>query len=307
MRIAVMGAGGIGGYVGARLAAAGQDVVFIARGQHLAAMQSDGLRIESPFGDLHLPRVRATDDPAEAGPADFVLFTVKLYDGEAAAAAIKPLIGPDTRVLTLQNGIDSAALLSRFIRAEQVVAGAIYLSAWVKAPGTIASSGGVKHITAADGNGHPVMNEFVEACKRMEGLELRVSHNIETLLWEKFVNLSAFSGATSLMRAPIGAIRANPESWAFTTQLIDEGRAVASASGIRLAEDFQDHLMSLWGSLPYETRSSMSLDLEHGRRLELDWLSGRMHALGQSAGVPTPAHTAVCQALALHTGGRPRV
>jgi 2-dehydropantoate 2-reductase len=299
MRIAVMGAGGIGGYLGARLAAVGEDVSFVARNAHLEALRHDGLRIESPFGDLHLPSVTAIADPAEIGPVDLVLFTVKLYDSEMAAAALGPLIGPQTRVLTLQNGIDSLDLLSRFVPAGQLVGGAIYVTASIARPGVISAPGGSRRVVVGHAS-DPLIQALQASCEKATGIEMETVDEIGSVLWQKFVTLCAFSGATTLMRASIGAILADPEAQTFLKQLRDEGLAVAAASGHAMAEEHQQQIMALWESLPPEAKSSMAGDLDRGKPLELEWLSGRMHALGLRLGLRTPAHTAVYRALHLH-------
>jgi 2-dehydropantoate 2-reductase len=299
MRIAVMGAGGIGGYLGGRLAAAGEDVAFVARGAHLKALRRDGLRIESPFGDLHLPQVTATDDPAEIGPVNLVLFTVKLYDSETAAATAVPLVGPSTRVLTLQNGIGSLDILARYVPSGQLIGGSIYVAASIARPGVISVPGGSRRLVVGQAS-DPVIKALREACERGIGLEIETVEDVAPVLWEKFVILCAFAGATALMRAGIGQILADPEARVFIEQLRDEGFAVAAASGHAVPEERRPRMMALWQSLPPETRSSMANDLGRGKRLELEWLSGRMHALGTTLGVPTPAHTAVYRALHLH-------
>ena len=299
MRIAVMGAGGIGGYLGGRLAAVGEDVAFVARGAHLEALRRDGLRIECPFGDLHLPDVTATDDPTGIGPVDLVLFTVKLYDSEAAAAALVPLVGPHTRVLTLQNGIDSLDILARYVPSGQLIGGSIYVAASIARPGVITVPGGSRRLVVGQAS-DPVIQALREACERGVGIELETVEDVAPVLWEKFVILCAFAGATSLMRAGIGAILVDPEARVFIEQLRDEGFAVAAASGHPVPEERRPRMMALWESLPPETRSSMANDLARGKPLELEWLSGRMHALGTDLGVPTPAQTAVYRALHLH-------
>ncbi len=286
-------------YLGGRLAAVGEDVAFVARSAHLEALRRDGLRIESPFGDLHLPQVAATDDPARIGPVDLVLFTVKLYDSETAAAALGPLVGPHTRVLTLQNGIDSLDILARYVPSGQLVGGSIYVAASIARPGVISVPGGSRRLVVGQAS-DPVVQALREVCERGVGIEIETVGDVAPVLWEKFVILCAFAGATSLMRAGIGAILADPEARVFIEQLRDEGFAVAAASGHPVPEERRPKMMALWQSLPPETRSSMANDLARGKPLELEWLSGRMHALGTDLGVPTPAHTAVYRALHLH-------
>ncbi|MCA1442731.1 2-dehydropantoate 2-reductase [Ensifer sp. IC4062] len=304
MRIAVMGSGGIGGYIGLRLAKAGEDVTFIARGEHLYAMRSRGLRLESPLGNVSLPGVNATDDPVEVGVVDLVIFAVKLYDSEEAAAAIVPMVGPKTTVLTLQNGVDGVDILARSVPSSQVVAGVIYVSTYLEEPGLIKQTSGMTQMTVG-GRSDLMIAAFRDACARAEGISLQVVDDVEPVLWMKFVTLAAFSGGTSLMRSGIGAIVADPEGRKFMEQLRDEGMAIAAAKGHPMPEGYVQQTTSLWQMLPPETQSSMANDLQRGKRIELEWLSGRMHALGQEFGVPTPAHTAVYRALHLHANGAP--
>ena len=301
MRIAMMGSGGIGGYIGARLAQAGEDVTFIARGSHLAAMQEQGLYVESPLGEIKLPHVSATDKPADVGFVDVVIFAVKLYDSETAAAAIVPLVGPATRVVTLQNGIDSAATLAIYVPRPQIVPGATYISASVGRPGVIVHAGNTQVILG--GRNDTMIEAFGSACSRAGGIDIQIVEDIEHVLWVKFITISAFSGATSLMRCGIGRIFADPESRNFLEQLRNEGMAVAAAAGHAMAEGYEKQVISLWKSLPGETQSSMAIDLGKGKPIEIAWLSGRIHALGNELGVMTPAHTAVYRALHLHAAG----
>jgi len=305
MRIAIMGSGGVGGYAGAWLQQAGHEVHFIARGAHVAALQQQGLRIEHPELPLALARVAATDDPSAVGPVDLVIFAVKLFDTDSAAAAMAPLVGPGTRVLTLQNGIDSAAQLrQRLGPAAQVLEGVIYLSAVIDRPGVIRSPGGF-HVIVADGaGGDVVMAKLAAAAAGLPGLTVKLSDNARQTVWEKFVTLASLSGATTLLRARMGAILAHPETRAFQRQLIDETLAVAQAEGVALRAGLGDEVMAKLALMPPTFRASMAEDLERGNRLELRWLSGRVHALGQDHGVPTPGHTAVFRGLVLHEQGR---
>jgi 2-dehydropantoate 2-reductase len=249
--------------------------------------------------------VAATDDPSAVGPVDLVIFAVKLFDTDSAAAAMAPLVGPGTRVLTLQNGIDSAALLrQRLGPAAQVLEGVIYLSAVIDRPGVIRSPGGF-HVIVADGaGGDAVMANLAAAAAGLPGLTVKLSDNARQTVWEKFVTLASLSGATTLLRARMGAILAHPETRAFQRQLIDETLAVAQAEGVALRAGLGDEVMAKLALMPPMFRASMAEDLERGNRLELRWLSGRVHALGQAHGVPTPGHTAVFRGLVLHEQGR---
>jgi 2-dehydropantoate 2-reductase len=304
MRIAMMGSGGIGGYFGARLAAAGEDVAFIARGAHLDALRLSGLRLQSPLGDLHLCNVRAAERPADIAAVDIVIFAVKLFDSEEAAAAIVPLVGSETRVVTLQNGIDSVEMLARFVPRSQVVGGTAYISVHLERPGVIVHAGGVAQPQLTlGGRGDSKIEGFRAACIRAGGMDVQTVDDVDQAIWLKFVMLSAFSGGTSLMRSGIGPILADPESRKFMEQLRDEGIAVASSAGHRMPEGYKDDVAALWQKFPPETLSSMANDLACGKPLELKWFSGRVHALGEEFGVPTPAHTAVYRALHLHAGG----
>ncbi len=304
MRIAIMGSGGVGGYVGAWLQQAGVQTVFIARGAHLAALRTQGLRIEHPMRPLYLPRVVATDDPASVGPVDLVIFSVKLFDTEEAVRSMVPLLGKQTRVLTLQNGIDSVEMIRGQLSSEALVlGGVIYVSAVIERPGVIRSPGGLNLLVADAAGGDGVMGSLAEAAESLSGLELKLTDSATNILWEKFIALASLSGATSLLRARMGAILANPETHAFQRQLVDEAIAVASARGIALRPGLATEVMTKLAAMPPSFRSSMAEDLERGNRLELQWLSGRVHGLGHELGVPTPGHTAVYRGLVLHMNG----
>lgn len=302
MRIAMVGAGGIGGYVGARLAEAGGDVSFIARGAHLQALRESGLRIQSALGDILLPNVCASAAPIDIGPVDLVIFAVKLYDSEKAAASLGPLIRKKTRVLTLQNGIDSVATLGRHVPIDQVIGGATYLSGFINKPGEIVHAGGLPHVLVG-GHQDPLIQDLQKFCNQARGIELKPVADIENVLWEKFVTLAAFSGGTSLMRSGIGPIFDDPEARLFIEQLRDEGMAIAAAAGHPMTNGFVDRVMARWTPLFPDGKSSMANDLERGKPIEVDWLSGRMHQLGMRFGIATPGHSAVYRALHLHAAG----
>ncbi len=305
MRIAIMGSGGVGAYVGSRLQAAGEDVVFIARGAHLAALQKDGLRLESPVHPLYLPTVNAVQEPAMVGPVDLIIFTVKLGDTETAARMLAPMIGPETRILTLQNGIDSVDLITPHVSGAKVRGGVIYVSAVIDRPGVIRSPGGLHVIVADAAHGDPVMADFFAACERATALDAKPSDAITVTLWEKFIALTSLSGTTSLLRASMGQILAHPETRILQRQLVDEAVAVGRAAGQVTRTDLADEIIAKLAAMPYAFRSSMSEDLERGKPLELRWLSGRVHALGLEYGVPTPGHSAVYRALVLYENGKP--
>jgi|SRR5579871_3781639 len=304
MRLAVVGAGGVGGYFGARLAAAGADVHFLARGAHLAAMRARGLRIESPKGDLHLPRVDATDDPRAIGPCDVVLFCVKLYDVASAIGSLPPLLGPDTIVLPFQNGVDSVDLLTRGIGAAHTGGGTAYITAVIAEPGVI------RHTVMdslffgeVDGRRSPRLERFLDAC-RPAGFNATLSDDITVDIWTKFVRLSVFSGMTAVTRCSIGPIVSDPELMAMLLDALREARAVAVAKGIAVPESITANVQSAYGRMAPEAKSSLLHDLERGRRLELPWLSGAVARLGREVGVPTPIHTFIATVLKPHVAGR---
>jgi len=303
MRIAVMGAGGLGAYLGARLAEAGADVAFVARGAQLAAMRCEGLSIRSALGDLRLPNVAVTDSPADIGPVDLVLFTVKLWDTDAAALAMAPLLGAGTPVVTLQNGIDSVDLITRGVPRHQVLAVATYIAASIASPGVIDHSGGGRRLVVDEATGSPVIAWLGETCRRAVGIDLETTASIGAVVWEKFIRFAAFSAATALMRTTAGPLVGHPEARAFLRQLLEEGVAIAAATGNPVSSDLVQSSMALFGTIPATTRSSMATDLEQGHRLELNWVSGRIHALGLEHGVPTPAHTAAYRGLVIYAEG----
>ncbi len=307
MKFAVMGAGGVGGYVGGRLAEAGQDVHFIARGRHLEALRTRGLRIESPYGDAAIADTHASDDPAGIGPVDLVLFTVKLADTDVAAASLAPLLGPQTRIVTLQNGIDSADMIARHVPRDRIAAGAIALSAHIKEPGVIANLGSMHAMTIDAMDGDTIMAGFFAACEKAVGIDGIPTDQPERTIWRKFIALVALSGATAITRLPIGATYASPDTLEFMRQLLNENIAVANASGQDFDPGEAEKIVKFFAAQPYGLKSSMLVDLENGKPLELPWLSGRVHQLGKELGLATPGNSAVWAALSPHINGAPHV
>ena len=303
MKIAIMGSGAVGAYVGARLQAAGADITFIARGAHLQAMQQHGLSIQMPGKDLMLPQVKATDDMASVGAVELVVLAVKLTDTVNAAQSLHAVVSDQTRVLTLQNGIDSVAMIAKELPQAKVRGGVIYVSAVIDSPGVIKSPGGFHRVVADKAGNDPVMHSFAEWGSKCTALDVNLVDDIDTIIWGKFMGLAAFSGATSLLRARAGEIFSHPESTAFMQQLINESVAVATAHGQKVRAGIADEYMKTLQAAPPSFRSSMSEDLERGKALELPWLSGRIHQLGLELGVATPAHTAVYRGLILKVQG----
>jgi 2-dehydropantoate 2-reductase len=305
MRIAAMAAGAVGGYFGARLAAAGHDVFFIARGAHGDAIAKNGLKIESVHGDLHLPKVNVTDDPAKAGPVDIVLFAVKLWDTEAAAAAARPLLRPDSRLITFQNGVDSVERIAGVLGPERTIGGAAYIATTIAAPGVIkhTSQFATMRFGRADKKPDDKLNAFVDAGKAAR-LDIALSADIERELWQKFIFLTAIAGSTASLRSPIGPIVADPELRGFFRALMDEAFAVGKAKGVALDPAYLDDRMNfVVNKIEPGMKASMAHDLERGNRLELDWLAGKVRALGRSFGIPTPASDTVYTTLKLHRMG----
>ena len=306
MRIAAMAAGAVGGYFAARMAAAGHDVIFIARGAHRDAIARSGLKIESVHGDLHLPKPRVTDDPATVGPVDIVLFAVKLWDTETAAASAAPLLGPDSRLITFQNGVDSVERISGILGADRVVGGAAYIATTIAAPGVIkhTSNFAIMRFGRADKRPDDRLNAFVEAGKAAK-LDIALSADIERELWQKFIFLTAMAGSTASLRSPIGPIVADPELRAFFRALMDEAFAVGKTKGVALDPAYLEERMTfLTTKVEPGMKASMAHDLDRGNRLELDWLAGKVRALGREYGIPTPASDTVYTVLKLHRMGK---
>ena len=305
MRIAVMGSGGVGGYFGARLAKGGSEVTFIARGAHLKAMRERGLEIESPLGGLHLETVRATDDPGAIGPVDLVIVAVKLWDTEAAARQIEPLVRAGASVVSFQNGVDKDEVLGRVLGNEAVLGGVCYIGASMTRPGVITHLGKMQRLVFGeyDGGASRRAEMLLEAC-RAGAIDAEISADVRRAIWEKFVFLVAMSGATTSMRSKIGPIRENPRTRAFFLDLMREVIAVARARGVTLAPDFAEQRMAFCDTLLPEMTSSMHNDLERGNRLELDWLSGAVAELGPAFGTTTPLNRAVRDVLALYANGK---
>jgi 2-dehydropantoate 2-reductase len=303
MRIAIVGAGGVGGFFGGRLAAAGVDVAFLARGAHLEALRTRGLRIVSPLGNLQLPPVTATADPASIGPVDIVFFAVKLYDTESAVRLLPPLIGPDTVVIPFQNGVDSVDVLTRAVGRAHVAGGTAYVAAVITEPGVIEHTAMDTIVFGElDGSRSPRLQRLLAACVPA-GFHATLSDHVEIDIWAKFVRLSTFSGMTAVTRCPVGPIRDDADLLAMWKAAALESMAVARAKGVALPSSaFDDMIVNLEG-LPPGAKSSMLQDLERGRRLELPWLSGAVVRMGSETGVDTPVHRFITTVLRPHVNG----
>lgn len=301
-----MGAGGMGGYLGAKLAAAGQDVSFIARGAHLRALRESGLRVNG-VETVHVPRVQATHDSREIGAVDLVLFSVKLYDTDAAAGALEALIGANTCVLTVQNGIESAARIARVIGPGRVLAGAAYFPANIASPGEIAYLGciaGKPQLAFGEPDGgasaraEAIAREFQAA-----GVSVQVCDSTELMLWEKFCLVVATSATTALARQPIGVVRTDPDLRWMLAEAVAEAVRVGRRAGVALPADLEAQVLHAIDGNPPDGKASQLVDLERGRRLELDGLSGAVVRLGRELGEPTPVHATVYAALKPYIDG----
>lgn len=306
MRIAAMAAGAVGGYFGARLAAAGHDVTFIARGAHRDAIRANGLMIESTLGNLHLKDAKVIDDPREAGPVDIVLFAVKLWDTESAAQLARPMMGPNTRLITFQNGVDSVERIAPILGADHVVGGIAYIATVIEKPGVIAHTSQFARMRCGRVDGKPdaMLDAFAKAAKAAS-IDIATSSEINADRWRKFTFLVALSGITSATRQPIGVTLADPDMKAFFRKLMEEVVAVARASGVDLGSGFVDEQIKFAESTPYGMKASMAHDLERGNRLELDWLAGKVVELGRKLKVPVPANEAVYALLKPYRLGKP--
>ena len=303
MKVLVMGAGGVGGYFGARLQQAGHEVVFIARGRHLEAIRAKGLTLKSSLGDASL-KVNALQEPREAGVVDVVLFCVKLWDTEGAAEQIRPAVGPHTLVIPFQNGVESIDRLRKVLPQSSVTGGSAYIATRVAAPGVIEHTGTMARLRfgAVLEAQRPVAQTFLGACKSA-GINAELADDIVAGIWEKFVFLVAVSSTTALARVPLGVVRADPDlRWMFE-QAMRETWALGRRRGVRLADDFVEKQLAFLDTLPAEMRASMLHDLEAGNRLEAPWLCGAVARMSREAGLEAPVNHAVYAALKPYVGG----
>lgn len=289
MRIAIMGAGGVGSYFGARLAAAGEDIAFICRGAHLTALCERGMTVSSPQGDLTLPPVQATDDPATVGPVDVILSTVKLYDLDAACERMAPMVGPDTMIVPVQNGVTAADIICKHFDRARVVGGLVFIASFVTSPGTVVHKSMVHKITLGELDGG--LSDRVTAFRNVgnaAGIEVEAAEDIERALWEKLVLLGAFGPLSAMTRQSVGPIIADPDLHAMYRRGMEEVVAVARARGIDLPDAIVDDTLALSGRFGPDSKSSMLEDLEAGKPLELEWITGALARMGREAAVPVP-------------------
>jgi 2-dehydropantoate 2-reductase len=309
MKIAVMGSGGVGGYYGGLLARAGQDVTLIARGAHLAALREKGLQVKSVHDDFTVAPIQATDAPAEVGPVDLVLVCVKTPDTEQAAEAIKPMVGPDTVVMSLQNGVDAAERIGATVGMDRMVGGTTWISSVIEAPGVIRQFSQFRRIVLGELDGG--ITKRVQAIADVlanAGATVEVTDDVLKVLWTKFVFIASISGIGSLTRLEIGESRSVPETRGLLAGLMREVEAVARASGIALDGDVVEEALVLVDRLAPSIKPSMQRDVEAGRRSELESMIGVISHKGRELGLPTPTADMVYAALLpveLKARGRP--
>jgi len=299
VRIAVFGTGGVGGYFGGRLAEAGEDVVFIARGEHLAAIQEQGLRVSSVAGDFIIKPAAATDIPASVGPVDLILVGVKAWQVSAAAEAMRPLIQATTAVLPLQNGIEAPQQLAVVLGERHVLGGLCRILAFVGGPGHIRHTGVEPYLAFGELNDSPSQRteQLFETFSRARGVRVEIPADIQVAMWSKFLFIASLSGMGAVTRVPIGEIRAQPETRAMLIQAMEEIRAIALGRGIRLPDDIVATMLDLIDGVPPEGTASMQRDVMDGRPSELDAQSGAVVRLGQQLGVEVPVHSFIYRAL----------
>jgi 2-dehydropantoate 2-reductase len=305
MQIVFVGAGGIGGYFGGRLAAAGAQVAFLARGRHAQALREQGLRITSPLGHLHLP-VTVAEDPAALPAADLVVFAVKLPDAQAAAAQLPAWVRPGAVVLPLQNGVDAAELLARHVGAPAVAQGLAYIATRIAAPGCIEHGGDFARLRfgALQPAQAPLLQRFLETC-RAAGIDAEMPADIRRAVWEKFVFLVGLSGLTALTRQSVGVVRADRELRGMLQAVMAEATALGRAEGVDLPADYAEQRMAFVDTLPHGMKASMLHDLEAGRPLELPWLAAAVVRRSARCGLQAPVNRFIAASLGPLAGGVP--
>ena len=290
MKILVMGTGGVGGYYGGLLAQQGNEVTFISRGAHLYAIRHEGLKVKSVHGDFTVSPANATEDPAKVEPVDLVLFCVKTYNTDEAAQAIRPAVGSQTAVLSVQNGIDAAERIGKAVGMEHVLGGATWLSSAVEAPGVIKQISQFRRIVLGElAGGTSERIQSIYEVLNQTGITVEISEDIQKVLWTKLVFITAVSSVGSLSRLPMGDYRSIPETRALLSSLMQEVESLARARGVNLDGDVvQKWLEFIDNSAPH-IKPSMQLDVESGHRTELESMIGVVGRNGRELGVPTPA------------------
>ena len=304
MKVVIVGAGGVGGYFGARLAAAGVDVVFVARGRHFDAIRDNGLSVKSELGDVDVKSATVVSDLAQVDQADIVLVAVKLWDAEEVAQALKPLADHGAAIISFQNGVQKDTVLQQHHPRESIVGGVSYIASVIAEPGVIKHSGTMQRLAFGEYGGRKTsrVTAFLDAC-RSAGIDSDMTDSIVNLIWQKFVFPVGLSGTTTTMRQPIGPIRENQRTRAFLQDVMREVVMIARARSVMLPEDYADDRLAFRDTLPATMTSSMHIDLEEGRRLELPWLSGAVVELAKSTGAEVPLNRAIEDILMLRMEG----
>ena len=304
MRILVIGAGAVGGYFGGRLAAAGAEVTFAVRPATADVLQREGLRVRSPLGDLHLPKPRLLSD-GERGAFDLVLICTKLRGLDGALETASRHLAPDGLAAALQNGVEAEGCAAEVLGPERVLGAVAYIAAALERPGVVVHTGEMARLVLGlpQGQRHPHLETFLAACQAA-GITAEQAEDIEAAIWRKFVFLAPFAGLTASRRSAIGPLREDPKAWRLYSELVAEAVAVARARAVRLPEDTVDDVLAFTRGLPAGMKASLLHDLEAGRPLELDWLTGAVVRLGRESGVATPASAAVTAELQPHAEGR---
>jgi 2-dehydropantoate 2-reductase len=307
MRIAVIGPGGVGGYFGGKLARSGNDVTFVARGRHLDAIRSAGLRIHSAQGDFTLAHARAVERIEDVGTVDVAMLSVKLWDVEATAPTLAPLVGSGGVVIPFQNGVDAPEILKRALGHEHVLGGVAYIAATIESPGVIAHTGSMARLVvgAFDATLASRAAAFAEACNAA-GFPCEHTRDIRGALWAKYVFLTALSGCTTLARQPVGGIRGDPDLRATFEASMRETVAVGRARGVEFPDGFVQKQLGFLDTLPAEMRSSMQNDLAAGNRLEAPWLAGGVARMARESGLAAPVNATIYAALKPYVNGTPR-
>jgi len=293
MKIAVFGTGAVGGYFGGRLAETGADVTFVARGAHLAAIRSNGLRVDSVEGDFHLRNLKATDSPAEAGPVDVVLVATKAWQVPEAAVAIRPMVGEGTVVIGLQNGVEAADQLASALGRERVAGGSCAIVSMIEGPGHIKHAGASPRIVFGDLDRKPNerLEQLREAFRATRGVRSVLADDIHVEIWRKFLFIAPVSGVGAVTRAPLGVCRSLPESRAMIAEAMEEIRALALAHEVQLPDNATEVALSFLDGLPAESTASMQRDIMEGRPSELESQNGAAVRLGAGKNLATPVHS----------------
>lgn len=305
MKIAIMGTGGMGGYIGGQLALAGREVIFIARGEHLKAIQQHGLRIASPSGDFEIKPAHATDNPEEVGVVDLILFCVKTYDAVEAAKLIKPMIGPNTAVLPVLNGVDHIEQLNELCGAEHVLGGVAVIGANISEPGVIKHFAFYSLVFGEIGGGISSRCKKIQQVLAVDGLEVEAVPNILERMWWKFSGICGVGGVFTVMRGNKETIFRFEETRSLIHQAIAEVVRVAQTKGFPLADSVPDDILSVISNAPPHYKPSTLVDLERGNRLETEALNGALSRHGKEMGVPTPVNDFIYACLKPYANGNP--